>query len=251
MLFIALSTEMQISGLLSFIHNVITIFLSILVLSKAIKTKKRMLYVFSLFLLLSAAGYYQIGLNYIYWVFTTNIFPYQAKVLIGTLGIGIATVSWLYIYFNLLENKYKNYFIIGYSVFTIFFYGYLIFFLFLAPGAPIVELIGTDIFPYEVNYTAFILIAFFVSLIITTITTYHLAIHIMRKKETNELVWKGRFLALGMTLITISAMVDIQVADIIPVIITIRIIGIFAIFFMYLGFVLPNWIRKLFKLELK
>ncbi len=251
MLFVSLPLEMQVSGLLSFIHNVITIFLFILVFRRAVQTKKTMLYMFSFFILLSAAGYYQIGLNYIFWVFTSNLFIYQVKVLIGTLGIGIATILWLYVYFDMLRHRLRKFVIVCYWVFVVIFYIYTLTFLFIAPGAPIIGMIGDDVFPYEVNYTAFILIAFFISLIITTVTTYHLAIHIIRKKEDKELVWKGRFLAIGMTLITISAMIDINIPDIIIVIIIIRIIGIIAIFFIYLGFVLPNWIRKLLKLELK
>ena len=54
-----------------------------------------------------------------------------------------------------------------------------------------------------------------------------------------------------MTLIMISAMIDINIADIISVIIIIRIIGIIAIFFIYLGFILPNWVRRILKLEMK
>ena len=112
-------------------------------------------------------------------------------------------------------------------------------------------MIGSDIFPYEVDYSAFILISFLSSLLITTVTTYHLSINIMRKKGNRELQWKGRFLAIGMTIIIISAMIDINVADIIPVIITIRILGIIAIFLIYLGFILPNWVRRILNIELK
>jgi len=251
MLFVELSTEMQISGALAFIHNLITILLSILVLSKAIKTKKLMLYIFSIFLLFSAAGYYQIGLNYINWIFTQNVFTYQIKLLIGTAGIGIATISWLYIYFDMLFKKKVKYTLIGYAIFAIIFYIYMIYFLFIASGAPIQEMIGSDIFPYEINYTGFVLIAFLGSLIINTITTYHLGIVLMKRSQSRELQWKGRFLVIGMTIIMISVNIDMIIADIIEIIIVIRILGIIGIFFIYLGFILPNWIRKIIHLELK
>jgi len=252
MLFVELSTEMQISGALAFIHNLITILLSILVLSKAIKTKKFLLYIFSLFMLFSAAGYYQIGLNYIYWVFTQNTFIYQAKVFIGTAGIGIATISWLYIYFTLLFKKKKvTFLLIIYGIFVVMFYIYLIYYLFIAPSAPILEMIGSDIFPYEVSYTGVVLIAFLGSLIITTITTYHLGIYLMKRGENREFQWKGRFLVIGMTIIMVSVNIDMVVADIILIIIIIRILGIIGIFFIYLGFILPNWMRKILGVELK
>jgi len=249
MLFVELTQEMQISGILSFIHNLITIFISISVLRRAIKTKRPMYYILALFMLFSAAGYYQIGLNYLYWVLTREVFFYEIKVLIGTGGIGIATLLWLYIYFDMLYKKVKKIGLIIYSIFVIVFYGYLLYFLFFAPGAPIVALIGTEIFPYEVDYSAFVLISFIFSLIITTITTYHLAIKIMRDKGNRELRWRGRFLAIGMTLIMISAMLDVNIPDIIFLTISIRIIGIIAIFFIYLGFVPPNWVKRYLKIE--
>lgn len=249
MLFVELTQEMQISGILSFIHNIITIFISIIVLRRAVQTKRSMYYVLALFMLFSAAGYYQIGLNYFYWVLTNEIFVYELKVLIGTAAIGIATLLWLFIYFDMLYKKAKKVGLILYSIFVVIFYIYLIYFLFIAPGAPVVAFIGTDIFPYEVNYSAFVFIAFISSLIITTITTYHLAIKIMRDKGNSELQWRGRFLAIGITLIMLSAMLDVGAPDIAPLIITIRVVGIIAIFFIYLGFVPPNWVKRYLKIE--
>ncbi|MFX1361588.1 MAG: hypothetical protein ACFFBT_05340 [Promethearchaeota archaeon] len=251
MLFVELNTEMQISGALAFIHNLITILLSILILSKAIKTKNLMLYIFSIFMLFSAAGYYQIGLNYIYWIFTHDIFTYQVKILIGTAGIGIATISWLYIYFKMLIKKKVKFALVAYAIFAIIFYVYLIYFLFIAPGAPILEMIGSNIFPYEVNYTGFVLIAFLGSLIINTITTYHLGIYLIKRSQNRELQWKGKFLVVGMTIIIISVNIDMMIADLIEITIIIRILGIIGILFIYLGFILPNWIRKILHLELK
>ncbi|MFX1269488.1 MAG: hypothetical protein ACFFAK_16125, partial [Promethearchaeota archaeon] len=238
-------------GALAFIHNLITILLSILILSKAIKTKNLMLYIFSIFMLFSAAGYYQIGLNYIYWIFTHDIFTYQVKILIGTAGIGIATISWLYIYFKMLIKKKVKFALVAYAIFAIIFYVYLIYFLFIAPGAPILEMIGSNIFPYEVNYTGFVLIAFLGSLIINTITTYHLGIYLIKRSQNRELQWKGKFLVVGMTIIIISVNIDMMIADLIEITIIIRILGIIGILFIYLGFILPNWIRKILHLELK
>ena len=129
MLFVELTIEMQINGLLAFIHNILAIILAILVFTKAIKGKKGMLYVFALFMLFSAAGYYQIGLNYIYWVFTQgNLFPYEVSVLVGTAGIGIATWAWIYIYFKMLFAKKTKLAVILYGIFVVIFYAYLLFF---------------------------------------------------------------------------------------------------------------------------
>lgn len=72
-------------------------------------------------------------------------------------------------------------------------------------------MIGINVFPYQVSYLAFVLIAFFTSLIITTITTYHLAYQVMKTKDNPELQWKGRFLALGITIIIISVILDVNV----------------------------------------
>ena len=140
--------------------------------------------------------------------------------------------------------------VILYGIFVIIFYAYLLFFLFFAPGAPVVEMIGEAIFPYEVRYTGFVLISFLASLVITTITTFHLGIYLM-KRETRENKWKGRFLVMGMAIITVSVFIDMAVADIIFIIVIVRILGIIAMLFIYFGFILPNWMRRALSLELK
>lgn len=249
MLFVELTQEMQISGMLSFIHNIITIFISIAILRRALQLKKGTYYILAIFMLFSAAGYYQIGLNYFFWVLTNDLFSYQIKVLIGTSGIGIATLCWLYIYCDMLYKRFKKTIVSIYAIFVMIFYIYLISFLYVVPGAPIEDLIGINIFPYEIGYSAFVLISFMTTLIITTITTYHLAFRIMKNKESKELKWRGRFLAIGITLIMISAMLDINAPDIILLTTIIRIVGIIAIFFIYLGFVPPTWVKKFLRLE--
>ncbi len=121
-MFVHLDPISQISGLLALILNLIVLSYGGLVLYKAIEKKDKRLFYFFLAVIFMMSGWYPSGFGYLYWLFTGNVFTYAVYVLIGTIFIPIAIISWLEIYLVTLHPKKKNIVLICMTILSIIFY---------------------------------------------------------------------------------------------------------------------------------
>ena len=252
MFFQVLSDLAQISGLTALIAVSISFLLGFIVLIKYFKTKQVLIFNFFLCIIFTASPWYPSGLGYLYWIITGEFLTYQIYVLIGTVGIPIAILAWLNVYFSTINPKKKKLVLILYGIFSIFFELYLFYFLLLAPGAPVDSLLGIIIDPanpMDIDYKGFVLIFLGLSILTACITGFHFATKSMKKEELPEIRWKGKFLLIAFLFFGISAIFDalIEMGPILLVII--RIILALAMFFFYLGFILPKWIKKILSIE--
>jgi len=148
--------------------------------------------------------------------------------------------------------RYTHCYIILYGIFSIFFELYLFYFLLLAPGAPIDSLLGIIIDPanpMDIDYKGFVLIFLGLSILTACITGFHFAVKSMKKEETPEIRWKGKFLLIAFLFFGISAIFDALIEMGPILLIFIRIILALAMFLFYLGFILPGWSRKLLSIK--
>ncbi|MHA1318732.1 MAG: hypothetical protein ACTSQ1_02850 [Promethearchaeota archaeon] len=252
MFFQVLSDLAQISGLTALIAVLISFLLGFIVLIKYFKTKQVLIFNFFLCIIFTASPWYPSGLGYLYWIITGEFLTYQFYVLIGTVGIPIAILAWLNVYLSTINPKKKKLVLILYGIFSIFFELYLFYFLLLAPGAPIDSLLGIIIDPanpMDIDYKGFVLIFLGLSILTACITGFHFAVKSMKKEETPEIRWKGKFLLIAFLFFGISAIFDalIEMGPILLIII--RIILALAMFLFYLGFILPGWSRKLLSIK--
>jgi hypothetical protein len=174
-------------------------------------------------------------------------------VLIGTVGVPIAILAWLNVYLATLKNKNKKKpVLIIYGIFSIFFELYLLYFLILAPGAPVDSLLGIihdPANPMDIDYKGFVLIFLGLSILTACVTGFHFAAKSMKKKESPEIRWKGKFLLIGFLFFGISAIFD-AIVEMDPIqLVLMRIILALATFFFYLGFILPGWSKKLLSIK--
>jgi len=247
-----LSDLAQISGLTALIAVSISFILGFIVLIKYFKTKQVLIFNFFLCIIFTASPWYPSGLGYLYWIITGEFLTYQIYVLIGTVGIPIAILAWLNVYFSTINPKKKKLVLILYGIFSIFFELYLFYFLLLAPGAPVNSLLGIIIDPanpMDIDYKGFVLIFLGLSILTACITGFHFAAKSMKKEEPPEIRWKGKFLLIAFLFFGISAIFDalIEMGPILLVIM--RSILALAMFLFYLGFILPKWIKKLLSIE--
>ena len=252
MFYQVLSDLAQISGLTALIAVFISFLLGFIVLMKYFKTKQVLIFNFFLCIIFTASPWYPSGLGYLYWIITGEFLTYQFYVLIGTVGIPIAILAWLNVYLSTINPKKKKLVLILYGIFSIFFELYLFYFLLLAPGAPIDSLLGIIIDPanpMDIDYKGFVLIFLGLSILTACITGFHFAAKSMKKEETPEIRWKGKFLLIAFLFFGISAIFDalIEMGPILLIII--RIILALAMFLFYLGFILPGWSRKLLSIK--
>jgi len=252
MFFQVLSDLAQISGLTALIAVSISFLLGTIVLIKYFKTKQVLIFNFFLCIIFTSSPWYPSGLGYLYWIITGEFLTYQIYVLIGTVGIPIAILAWLNVYLSTINPKKKKLVLILYGVFSIFFELYLFYFLLLAPGAPVNSLLGIIIDPtnpMDIDYKGFVLIFLGLSILTACITGFHFAAKSMKKEEIPEIRLKGKFLLIAFLFFGISAIFDALIEMGPLLLIIIRIILALAMFFFYLGFILPKWIKKILSIK--
>ena len=120
----------QLAGLLIFISVCFVITLNVFVLRIAIKRKNKLLYAFCLFLLFLNTPWIPSGFGYLYWLITGKIIAYHIYIILGTIGVPIAFLTWFYIYTTLLYPHWKKYVLIIIGIFSIICYVYLFYYLF-------------------------------------------------------------------------------------------------------------------------
>lgn len=249
MIFIALDDLSQLSGLFGFLAVLIAWFYGILVFIKFLRTKEIKLFYFFLAIIFTMSPWYPSGFGYIYWLFTRQEIAYQAYVLLGTVGIPIALISWLQIYMPALHPKKKDVPTLIVICLSIAFYIYLFYFTFFAPNAPIDEVIGIKRSPIDIDYKGFILVFLAISLLISTITGNEFSIVSLKVKDNSIVVWKGRFLIISFNLFAIGAIGDGFITLTPITLIIFRTLMMISSTTYYIGFILPKWVRRFLSLE--
>ena len=249
MLFVELDDLTQLSGFLGFLAVAITWLYGGIVLYKYIKTKEKVLLYLFLAIIFTMSPWYPSGFGYVYWLITREEIAYPVYVLLGTLGVPIALISWFQIYMPALHPKYKDFMTIITMCISVAFYLYLSYFLFFASGAPVEGLIGIKESAIDINYRGLALGFLAFSLLVSTITGNDFAIASLKEKENPVLVWKGRFLILSFNLFAIGGIGDGFLLLTPFTLVIFRTFMMLSSTFYYLGFILPGWVKKLLKLE--
>lgn len=242
----------RVSGLFSLISILIGFFFGAIVIYKAVKKREKMLVLFFFTIIFMLSPWFPSGFGYLYWLITTQDLPYTIYVLIGTAGVPAAIISWIAIYSNTIFPQKKKLFVLIYFVFSMIFEIYLIYFLFLAPSAPVEQLIGiipNPANPMDIDYKGFLFVYLLISIITAVGTGLHFSLISMNIKEDPLIVWKGRFLFLGFTLFCFSAVLDALFEINLIFLIIIRISLILSVFFFYVGFISPKWLKKILSIS--
>ena len=248
MLFETLDDFTRLSGFLGLIALFIAWFYGAIVLYKAIKEKQKILYYFFFAVIFTMSPWYPSGLGYLYWLFTNKVFDYPFYVLLGTIGVPFALYAWLQIYLPALHPNKKKIFTAGIIIFSIVFYIYLLFFLFIAPGAPVKDIIGIKRNAIDIDYTGFVLVFLAFSLLVSTITGNEFSIASLKVKDPT-IRWKGRFLILSFNLFAIGAIGDGFIPLTPTTLIIFRSFMLLSSTFYYIGFIMPKWMKKILSLE--
>ena len=249
MLFVELDDLSQLSGIFGFLAIAISWLYGGIVLYKYFKTKEKVLFYFFLAIIFTMSPWYPSGFGYVYWLITREEIAYSVYVLLGTLGVPIALISWLQIYMPALHPKYKAFMTIITMCISVAFYIYLSYFLFFASGAPVEDLIGIKESAIDIDYRGLALGFLAFSLLVSTITGNDFAIASLKEKDNPEIQWKGRFLIISFNLFAIGGIGDGFLPLTPATLIIFRTLMMLSSTFYYIGFILPKWMKRLLSLE--
>ena len=244
---VELSETGHLSGVLGIFAICIAFLLGIIVLYKAIKLKQKMLFYFFLTVFFTISPWYSSGFGYIFLLITKSTLDYRFYVLLGTIFIPIAILAWLTIYMTVIFPKKKNFILISYAIFSIFFYIYLILFLYTVPGAPIESMVGIKRTPIDIEYSGFVFIYLGLMIATAVLTGIHFSI-ISLKSDTIEVKWKGRFLLSAFISFGIGAIADGLLNLSLLFLFIFRVILLVSASLFYIGFIMPKWMKKIIKI---
>jgi len=238
----------QFTGFLSIFGTVSLFYFIIVIIKKAKQYHDKVLYAFSLFLIALNSPWYPSGFCYVYWLITKEVFPYEVYMILGNIGIPIVTLSWFYIYTSLVAQKSKTKIMIFLGIIFILFYILLFLFIFM-PGLPKEDLIGILNNPFDSEYRGFVLIYIIFSFIISDSTIFHFCYISIKDSNSKITRWNGIFFAISTILYLIGALIDgLVILDLIPLII-VRLIIFSAGILFYLGLLMPNFFKKLLRID--
>ncbi|MGQ4875677.1 MAG: hypothetical protein ACP6IY_16550 [Promethearchaeia archaeon] len=160
--------------------------------------------------------------------------------ILGNILIPVFLITWIIAFTDLLYKEQQKIIIWLFIIYGVAF-EVVFFALLFSDPASIGELSG----PVDVEYLSFVSIFLLSILVILFITGYLFGRESMRS-DNPEIKLKGKLIIISITLFDIGAAMDAALELTLPILIVARIILILSALGFYGGFLLPNWIKKLF-----
>lgn len=237
---VELETIELINGLFSIIVVILSSTVGIIIASKYPQTKQRS------FLLIGIAW---IGLVEIWWgvsisvlhvLITGNTLPDQLYMFIGNAFLPLESVLLITGFTDLFLKEKQKMIVLVYAIIGIAFEIYFLYFLFTD-----YSVLGTVNSPVDASYSI-ILTLYQILLLVTLLVIGTLFARISLRSEVLALKLKGKLLIAGLLSFIFGGILDI-IGDIsVVILILARILLMLSSFLFYGGFLLPNWMKKLF-----
>ena len=238
-----------IQGSLSLIYVTLTIVLSGIFISKYSKLAMPELLLIGLALIGMAGPWFPEALGFLIIVLTSGLlsdqFYLNSVIIIFIISIAylpVAIMSWLSAITKLLNIKSRKQILI---VFLVIFIAFEITFFLLASLD--LKLLGSFVDPFNSMESLFVAIFYISVMVILLVSGFTFSIKSM-KSESPKIQLKGKFLLLGFIMFVIGGALPYIVSDLISLIIT-RFVVLSSSILVYLGFLLPDRILRLFKIE--
>ena len=251
-----LTEASQIIGFFSLIQAGIVISMSLIVLKKYFVLKSKPLFYLFIFMYFSSSTLFPFMTGYIYWLVAagTLVPPYTFYAYLGTFLIPVSIIGWTLVYLSLstFSKKTKTTAISLIIIYSIVFEIYLAYYLFLSPIAPEEEMIGFLIERADFSLRGFVLIYVLSMLVWNVGTGIHFSLKGI-KSGSGVAKLKGKIVLFAFIFMFLETILEGFVLSGAGNLVIERVIGgiinIVSFLFLYIGFVLPKWFQKLFRLE--
>jgi hypothetical protein len=238
----ALSDIEILNGSLSLIFVIITVLIALLFLVKYRQYKSKLILLFGIILLLLISSWYASSSSFIIALFngTGYMTSPQVYFIIGFIPLPIAAYIWSIVFTDLVYQTKKKIFRMIFGVLAIIMEIIFFILLFIDP-----TLIGEVISPIDADYNLFITIYQFFLVLYMLITGILFGKESL-KVDDAEIKLKGTLLILAFISFVLGAILEILSGLSIALLIIARIVLISSSIEFYGGFMLPDWMKKLF-----
>lgn len=237
---IALSTLSILNGIFSLIFVSISLTVGAFIASKYFKYKQRTFLFVGIAWMGLCEPWLGSGISFLLAITTGEGLSPEMYAIIGMSFVPWSMLAWLIAFTDLIIKKHQKLILISFAIFGIIFEICLFYFLSVDP-----DLIVILSDPVDAEYQTIIRIFLFIILITIFITGMIFARESLKSKNP-EIRLKGKLLLAAFLLFTIGGIFDGLLPLNIYTLTFARILLISSAIFFYCGFLLPNWVKKIF-----
>ncbi|MBD3254085.1 MAG: hypothetical protein GF383_03290 [Candidatus Lokiarchaeota archaeon] len=251
---VVFSTEEIIVSILYLIHFFFALIWGLTIFKKARQTESKILYEFGAVIIFMGSGYHAVAINFINWLITRQTISTELHSTIFIVGIPITLLAWMDIYLKTVHYKksHMNRIILRIlTILSVVILGLMFYFIYLAPESQQVMFIGYRVDNITMSWVGIVLIYQNFVLFTLLFAAIHFSIISIKRSDLEETKWKGIFIIIAVILLIISSMGLLILKFTWPDFITLlvfRILMVVSTFFFYIGFSMPEFIKKLLKI---
>ncbi|MBY8982552.1 MAG: hypothetical protein KGD57_06370 [Candidatus Lokiarchaeota archaeon] len=180
------------------------------------------------------------SISVIYNLVTNSDLDIRVFILIGNFTIPITVIIWLFAFTTFTLKKYKKELILCFSIIGLLMEGYILYFIFADPTE-----LTVFIPPIDANYNL-IMTIYHISLVCFIFSTGFTIGWISLKSENSEVKLKGKFIILSTYSFILGGLIEIFSYLGLTLMIVGKLILVMSAILYYAGWLLPDWIKKLF-----
>ncbi len=230
-----------LSGILGLSLVIISFVLGLIVLFKYFKNKNKNFILLGINLILLASGWFGMSTSFIIaLIYGNDGLALEMILLLNFIPLPIGLMCWIGFYTNILMKEKQKLFLLIMILITVFFY-----FVFFVALAIDVNLVAFKISPVDTTAgeNKFLSIYIIIFIVVLLVTGLHFSLQTI-KYEDAETKMKGKFLLLAFPSFTLGALLDSTLPSTEITLILFRVLLISSIIEFYIGYLLPNWIKK-------
>lgn len=234
-----------VNGVLSLILVSISVSLGIKMISTYFNHKNINLLLAGFTWILICEVWWAISISFLLVIFTGKNLPLELFFIIGFIFLPGGIMIWMVLLTNLLYVNKKKIIRLIFGIICIIFEIIFVYFYFKD-----ISYLGEPVGTIDVKYTLYMLVYLIVLLIIILITGIRFSIESF-KSENPEIKLKGKFLFLAFVSYVLGCFVSVSSSDNIIILVIAKIIIISSAFEFYIGFILPDFVKKIFIKKIK
>ncbi|MFX0022305.1 MAG: hypothetical protein ACFE9S_08250 [Candidatus Hermodarchaeota archaeon] len=229
-----------LNGIFSLIFVTISLFVGLVILTRYFKYRERIYFFTAGTWILISSPWWPSCISFLVAISNGIGIPPQIYFLIGNVLTPIAIILWLLAFTEFLYSEKRKFILLIFAIIGVIFEVLFFVFLFMNPSV-----IGQLNGPVDVNYESFIMVFLIIFLSIVVISGFLFANLSLKSKE-KEVKLKGKLLIVAYITFAIGALLDSAIPLNEFLIIITRLILICSALCWWGGFLLPNWMKKLF-----
>ncbi len=230
-----------LNGILGLSVVIVSFILGLIVLLKYFKNKNKNFILLGVNLIFLASGWYGTSTSFfIAFIRGNEGLPLEMILLLNFIPLPIGLICWCGFYTNILMKEKQKLFLLIMVVITVFFYSVFFFVVFTDVSQAAIKISPVDTTAGENRFLSIYIIIFIIVLLFTGI---HFSLRTM-KYEDVEMKTKGKFLLFAFPAFAIGGFLDSTLPSNEITLILFRLLLITSIIGFYIGYLLPNWIKK-------